>query len=563
MQPSPSKKLIQARTLPEALEHAAGFAPQRGIGIFDRRGRQLERRTYPEILAAALQTAARLAAAGVGAQDRLLACLPTSWDLVDLYLGALLRGAHPVLVAPAGALGGAQAHARKIGALTELLTPKLAVCDEPSRNELKEHRVDAALELARTPTEVAGLAPAADFLPCQPKPNDIAFMQLTSGSTGRQRAVMLTHQAVISNCEGMGHMVDVQTGAEPDRFVSWLPLHHDMGLCGCFLFSIAHGLDLWLMRPDTFLARPRLWLQTLGSVQGTLTCGPNFAYQLCVERIEPDELAGVKLNLKVALTGAEMIRTETCDAFVKKFAPNGVAAWQKMASYGMAEATLAITGDMKKRGIRTLPIPKGCESGLEQSEVVCTGEPLRDTRIRICPPGDPSGSLPDETIGEICVSGPGLFSGYYNDPEATAEALRDGWLHTGDLGFLKDGELHITGRIKDVLIINGHNVMPHELEWIAENATGGGGTERCGAFSVFKAGAGEQPVLVMEAGDKDLARLDALEREIRGGIGRMLGLPLADLVFIKRGQMPKTTSGKVRRRELRSRYIEGGLERLK
>ena len=161
------------------------------------------------------------------------------------------------------------------------------------------------------------------------------------------------------------------------------------------------------------------------------------------------------------------------------------------------------------------------------------------------------------------MKGASVFSGYYNDKEATSEALTsDGYLRTGDLGFLHDGELYITGRIKDLLIIHGHNLMPHELEWIAEAASGGGGAERCGAFSVPKGSEGEQAVLVVEVADKNAEQLAGLGREIRSLIGRTLGLPLADLAFVKRGHIPKTTSGKVQRRELKRRYLEGKIERL-
>jgi fatty-acyl-CoA synthase len=554
---------IPFKTLHEGILSVAERAPQRGIGIYDRRGQTCDRRLYPQIIQVAKRRAAQLAACGIEPKDRVLVCLNTSWELLELHLGLLLRGAYPVLVAPGGALGGALVHARKIGALTELLTPKRLICDEPTRNELKEYDIPQALALALTPAEIDAAAAASGTVLTSPQPTDLAFMQLTSGSTGRQRAVMLTHAAVLANIEAMAEFTEIENGDDPDCGVSWLPMHHDMGLCGALLFNIVIGLDLWLMRPETFLARPKLWLQAVSGKKGVLSGSPNFAYQLCVERIEPEEMAGVNVQWKVALTGAEMIRTETCDAFLKKFSACGFKREMMFGSYGMAESTLVVTADTKRQGIRTMAIPKGYESGVDQAEVVCVGRPLHDTKLRICPLDDKSGSLPDGNVGEICVKGSSLFCGYYNDPEATAESLRDGWLHTGDLGFLKDGELYITGRLKDILIINGHNIMPHELEWIAENATSGGGTERCGAFSISKPGQSEVPVIVMEVSEKDGATLEALDSEIRSRVGRNVGIPLHDLVFIKRGQIPKTTSGKVQRRELRARYLEGKLERLR
>jgi acyl-CoA synthetase (AMP-forming)/AMP-acid ligase II len=186
---------------------------------------------------------------------------------------------------------------------------------------------------------------------------------------------------------------------------------------------------------------------------------------------------------------------------------------------------------------------------------------VADTEVRIASPSAARTFLGAETAGEVLVRGPGLFAGYFNDAAATAEALRDGWLHTGDLGFIKDGELYITGRIKDLLIIHGHNLMPHELEQLAEAASGGGGTQRCAAFSILK-DEGEQAVLVVEVNPAAGAEWPAVEHEIRSRIGRALGLTLAEVVFVKRGQIPKTTSGKIRRGELRQRYLDGLLDRI-
>jgi fatty-acyl-CoA synthase len=192
--------------------------------------------------------------------------------------------------------------------------------------------------------------------------------------------------------------------------------------------------------------------------------------------------------------------------------------------------------------------------------VASTGPAVMDSEVRVTAPDGQA--LPEGEIGEVRARGPGIFSGYFNDPEATREGLRDGWLLTGDLGFLHAGELHLTGRSKEVLILHGHNLMPHEIEWVAESVTGGGGIERCGAFSVSKGAEGEVAVLVVESGERDPVKQRALAREVKVRVGRTLGLPLADLVLVRRGQIPKTTSGKVQRNLLRARYLRGEIERL-
>jgi len=561
----------EAATLSDALLNTARCVPERGIAIYDRRGQNAERRTYCSLLEMARGSAARLAAAGVGPADRVLIGLPTSWELLEVYFGALWRGALPVLAAPPGALGVAETHARRIEGLLELLGPKRFVCDEATRRELAQFGLRQVSALSLLPAELRALSPAPAAGPHRARPQDVAFMQLTSGSTGRQRAVTIRHLSVLHNATAMGRMVGAPAFSPEERVVCWLPLNHDMGLVGCLFFSLVNGLDLWLLRPDAFLARPRLWMQALSAQRGTRSPAPNFAYQLCVERLEAAELSGLDLSSwRSAITGAEMVHPGTCRAFREKFAAWGFDPASLVPSYGMAEATLVVASDQQRRGVRTAPLPQNRAGEEEVKEVVCVGAPVSDTEVRISPPSAIGQFLPDQQIGEIWVRGPGVFAGYYNDPAATTDTLipaegkgrGEHWLRTGDLGFMKDGELYITGRTKDLLIIHGHNLMPHELEWIAEDASGGGGTERCGAFSVMKGSAGEQAVLVLEVSGTDGGALAGLGHEIRSRVGKALGLPLADLVFVKRGQIPKTTSGKVQRHELKQRYLEDRLIRL-
>ncbi len=546
----------------EALNRTGRVSSARGIAIFDRRGQKSEFHSYAEILQRARFTASCLAAAGISPGDRVLMGLPTSWDLIDAFFGALILGALPTLVAPPGALGGAAAHAHKIRGLLALLGSKRFYCDEATRKLLLEFGEIDAAALTLLPVELNALAPVKNSEPHVPAPDDIAFMQLTSGSTGRQRAVMIRHSNVLANVDAIGALLGIPMDSSEHHVVSWLPLNHDMGLVGILLFCVAYGLDCQMLRPESFLARPKLWLQLMAGQKHTVSPAPNFAYQLCVERVDPAEMAGFDLsNWSIALTGAEMIRPETCEAFIKKFAPFGLNPSIFLASYGMAETTLAAVADSRLMGVKTIAAPSDTQFGMGLNSLVSNGLPVLDTAVKIVAQGSPE-ALAESVIGEVCVKGPGVFAGYYNDAEATAAALKDGWLHTGDLGFLKDGELYLTGRLKDLLIVHGHNIMPHEIEWLAESAAGGGGTERCGAFSISRGAEGEQAIVVLEVTDVEGNALSALAHDIRSRVGRALGLPLADVALVKRGQIPKTTSGKVQRRELRKRYLEGKLERL-
>lgn len=555
--------------MPQALERAAAHFADRGIAIFDGRGKSYERRTYPEVLAATRRAAGRWAALGLEPGDRVLVCLPTSWAWFDAWFGALLCGALPVAVAPVAAMGATEAQISKVEALLGRLEARRVVTGAGFRSDAERFGARRTAAAAITGEELEAVMPAA-LSPPPPAPDQIAFLQLTSGSSGLPRAVRIPHRAAVhnplANDEAIGGPHGAPTHAWAESMVSWLPLHHDMGLVGCLFMSIIAGLDLWLFQPATFLARPRRWLEELGRHGVTFTPAPNFGYQLCVERLGADARQGIDLSpWHDAMTGAEMIRPDTVAAFCEAFAPHGFRPEVFRPCYGLAEGTLAVTFDLRGAGVRTRPLPEGADAGgmgpsTGLTEVVCVGEPVRDTELRITGPGGQS--LPDGEIGEVQVHGPGVFAGYFNDPEATAEGLREGWLATGDLGFLHEGELYLTGRTKDLLIIRGHNFMPHEFEWLAESVTGGGGTLRSGAFSVTRGAQGEQAVMVVEVAERDPDKLAELGRAIRSRIGRTLSLPLADLVFVRRGKIPKTTSGKVQRLKLRALYLDGKIERL-
>jgi acyl-CoA synthetase (AMP-forming)/AMP-acid ligase II len=443
------------------------------------------------------------------------------------------------------------------------LDARLLVTGDTTCRELEEREPDLARGRLLTPDQLAAQA-TLEVSPPRPEPDDVAFLQLTSGSTGRPRAVMIPHRGAVHNNLASDEAIGAPWGGLAstwaEAMVSWLPLHHDMGLVGCLLQSMTCGLDLWLFNPSTFLARPQLWLEELGRRGSTFAPAPNFGYHLCAQQVSEGVLDGVDLSgFRAAMVGAEMVRPETLAAFSRLTAESGFPASAFRPCYGLAEATLAVTFDVEGQGARTRPRPEGAGDGIGSSEVVSVGRPIAGTKILIAAPD--GSRRPDGEVGEVRVQGPGVFAGYYRDEAATAENLRDGWLLTGDLGFLHDGELYLTGRSKDLLILHGHNVMPHELEWAAESAAGGGGSERSGSFSVDSP-EGEVAVVVVETREREPEGLGALERRVRLEVARALSLPLADVVLVRRGRIPKTTSGKVQRRELRRRYLDGELERL-
>lgn len=531
----------------------------------DRRGRGGDRRPYPELLESLEASGRRFAAQGVGSSERVVVSLHNSWDWLECWFGVLLAGGWPVAMAPPGSLGSPTTQVERVYRVAELLGARSVVASPSFQAEARRLGLDNGGVPTWTPDEVRSRPRASSLPRATVDPQAVAFLQLTSGSTGLPRAVEIPHRAVIHNVLASSEAIGVPHGSPThewaESMVAWLPLYHDMGLVGTVVYSLVNGLDLQLLSPRTFLARPWLWLEILGSSGVALSPAPNFSYQLAVERTPQDRRGKLDLGgWKAAMVGAEMVRPDTMDAFCGAFSCAGFASPAVRPCYGLAEATLAVTFDCKGQGARTQPIPEGADPGLDLRAVTCNGVPVRDTQVQIA---DPRGqALPEDRVGEVWIRGPGVMNGYFNDPGATAEAFCGDWYRSGDLGFLHGGELYLTGRSKEILIVRGQNLMPHELEWIAEGTAGSGGRERCGAFSVARGSVGEEPVLVMEAPSREPHVLRALEHEVRSRVGRALSLVLADVVFVRRGRIPKTTSGKVRRRELRRQYLEGELERV-
>ncbi len=547
-----------------AIEQAASRFPKTAITMIDNRGRMASRRTTPELLESLKAGAGRLRALGVRPGQRCLVCLPTSWEFLETWFGALLLGAHPVAIAPPGALGSPRAQVTKALRVAEkieahllvgskmLLDEAEAIRDAQSETPSHSVRLIDIEQLSRTSSDLDGCT-----FP-EREPRDTAFLQLTSGSTGLPRAVEITHEGAIHNAIAIEAGMSAPHGQPIGHVVSWLPLYHDMGLIGCVFSSFINGIDLDLINPRSFLARPWVWLEAVSRRERVFSPAPNFAYQLCVERVPQERLEQLDLSgWRDATSGSEMVRLETVEAFCERFASCGFRAESLRPSYGLAEATLGVSLDSSARGAHTLPLP-GVEG--PAPEIVSTGSPLPDNELRIV--GEDGAELPSTTVGKVLVRSPSLMKGYFREPEATAETIRDGWLDTGDLGFLDSaGELYLTGRTKEILILNGQNLMPHELEWHAEEEIGGGGSLRCGAFSI-DAPHGEQAVLVVETTTRDSDELDDARHRIRTRLGRAISLPLEELVFVKRGSIPRTSSGKIMRAALRQHYLSDDLDVL-
>src|SRR6185369_12042553 len=387
-----------------------------------------------------------------------------------------------------------------------------------------------------------------------PEPGDIAFLQYTSGSTGTSKGVMVTHANLLDNLD----RIRIAISQTPESVVvGWLPLFHDMGLIGNVLLPCFVGSDCVLMSPAAFLQKPARWLQAIHRFRGATSGGPNFAYDLCARSVGPEVREGLDLSSwKVAFNGAEPVRAETLRRFAEAFAPCGFRRAAFVPCYGLAEATLLVTaarGAADAEPVSCGALPAGGEVLVVEPEsgVPCTGE----------------------AVGEIWVSEPSVAAGYWNRPEETratfGAVLRDGrgstlrYLRTGDLGFVRGGELVVAGRLKDLIILRGRNLYPQDVERTAEQAhpalRAGGGA----AFSIEEQGE-ERLVVVQEVERRFSAGggLGEITDAIRRAVAEEHGVRVAGVALLRTGTVPKTSSGKIRRRESRARDLAGDLEIL-
>ncbi len=388
-------------------------------------------------------------------------------------------------------------------------------------------------------------------------PGDLAFLQYTSGSTAQPRGVALTHGNLMSNIDVIARRFGV---TEESRGLSWLPPYHDMGLIGGIFMPIHRGFHVIAMSPMTVIKRPQRWLEAVSRHRATISGGPNFAYDMCVQRIDPALCEGMDLSTwETAVNGAEPIRPSTIESFCEAFAPYGFRRSAFLPSYGLAEATLLVTGTKREDG----PVLRR----FDDATLVGCGEPAEDHELVIVDPATQIRRAPGQ-VGEVWVSGPSVARGYWGDEAATARQFGariagepDGatWLRTGDLGVIDDGELFITGRIKELLILHGSNVHPHDLEALAEDAHASVRHHCCAAFSLEEDGE-TRAAMVLEIDDTMDVDLMDVVHAVRRAVAAGAEVQLHRVAIVARGSVPKTTSGKIQRTLTREMLLAGELE---
>jgi fatty-acyl-CoA synthase len=550
-------------TLGEALDYAAKGA--KGFNFHDARADLVRAYPYAELARDARRQALRLIADGVQPGDRVALIAETGADFAAAFFAAIYAGALPVPLPLPTSFGGRDSYIEQIATQLRSCGPKLVLSPEGLFPMVEA----AAQGLCAAHDWAVYFAATVPVVPLpSPKPTDIAYLQYSSGSTRFPHGVAVTHEALLANLAGHAHCTDAGAG---DRVVSWLPWYHDMGLVGCVLAPVANQISVDYIATEDFARRPLSWLTLISrNPDNTLSYSPTFGYDICARRISPSINVAERFDLsrwRVAGNGADMIRPEVMQAFVDVFAAAGFKASAFLPSYGLAEATLAVT---------IMPLGEGIVSDLIDERTLSgaggrsdTRQPTRYRAIVNCGkalPGltievrDEAGELlADRKIGRIFVRGLGVMAGYFRDEEATRAALSDdGWLDTGDMGYLAKGSLFIVGRAKDMIIINGKNHWPQDIEWAIEQLPGFKAGD-IAAFSITTPSGEEAPAVLVQCrtGDNDeRARLrDAIRTKVKAITGMSCVVEL-----VPPRTLPKTSSGKLSRSKARSQYLSGEIQ---
>jgi len=557
------------RTVVQAIENASKNT-QTGFRFLDEYSEAEPFFSHAGIERASARFGGALQSLGLGKGDRVALILPDNADFVFAFLGALRAGIVPVPIYPPTGLGklagyldntlhiveksGASvlvtsAEIRRLLGTVQSRAPDLEqVCDVQNLKSMREQLRPEKIEL-----------------------DDVCFLQFTSGSTSRPKGVVLTHANIAENVHAI---MDLGLKAQSfDSGVSWLPLYHDMGLIGFVIAPLYHVNAVTFLPPLLFLKRPVRWLEQMSRQRATISFGPNFAYALCNKRIKESELEGLDLsNWRVAGCGAEPIRAENLRTFAEKFARVGFSPKAFVSCYGMAESTLAVSFSPVGQGLvvddvdgqalwaegKAKPAPAGSDLA---AGIVSCGQafPRHEVQVFAAADGESESPLPERTVGELRLRGPSVMRGYWNETEMTREAFAGGWLKTGDIGYLADGAVHICGRSKEVIIVNGRNYYPQDLEWEASRVDG----VRKGnviAFGTMKPTHDrERVVIAMETSLPEGEARDALKGAVRRSVQQALGLTVDDVLPLDIGVLPKTSSGKLQRSKTRELYENGDL----
>lgn len=545
-------------TLWEALDYAAKGAC--GFNFFSAKGELQRVLTYRELRERARDFAQALVALGLDRGDRMIVVADTDPDFAVAFMGCQYAGILPVPVAIPTSLGGKEAYIAQLRHQIEGCGARAAMAPESLLGFLTQAAQGLPLLLAGTPKDFAALPrKTADLRPFDR--SGPSYLQYSSGSTRFPKGIEVSQGSFMANAYAIA--TDGLRVVPGDRSTSWLPLYHDMGLVGFMLCPLTTQMSVDYIATRDFARRSLTWLKLISDYRGTLSYAPSFGYDLCVRRMRDDTAMSLDLgSWRAAGIGGDMVQHETLNRFATAFAPHGFNPLAFVPSYGMAETTLAMSFAPLERMYRVDYIDREklavgqavpAEPGPAARGFVACGRALaghefavRDAQGRPCKPGD---------IGRIFFRGPSVMTGYFQQPELTAEALSaDGWLDTGDLGYLHDGEIVITGRAKDLIIIAGRNIWPQDLEWATEELA----DLRRGDVAAFSVEDGESEAVIV------LVQCRLVEAEARAKLVKDVAALLqksagveARVVLVPPHGLPQTSSGKLSRAKAKASYLQG------
>lgn len=563
--PTPSSDTLERRfsdfeTLGDALDYAA--QGQRGLNFHDMRGQLARSYPFSEMRQDALDAAYRLISHGVKKEDRIAVIAETGPEFAALFFGCVYAGAWPVPLPLPTSFGGKESYIDQIMVQLNSCDPTILFFPP----ELAEMAGEAAKRCNVEGIDWAGFNDRIALKTELPsaKTDEICYLQYSSGSTRFPHGVAVTHHALLNNLSAHSHGMELQPN---DRCVSWLPWYHDMGLVGCFLSIVANQVSTDYMKTEDFARRPLAWLDMVSRADGTvISYSPTFGYDICARRISSQSQVSERFKLdhwRLAGNGADMIRPDVMQAFVDAFGDAGFKASAFLPSYGLAEATLAVSIMPPGEGIQVelveeselTGVPGAGDRPTRYRAIVNCGKAAKDMKIEVRDDG--GNILPDRVIGKVWCTGPSLMVGYFRDPESTEACMQDGWLDTGDMGYLSNGYIYIVGRAKDMIIINGKNYWPQDIEWAVEQLPGFKAGD-IAAFAVSNGGE-ETPAVLVQCRTSDEAERARLREQIKDKVRSVTGMNCV-VELVPPRTLPRTSSGKLSRAKARNLYLSGEIQ---
>ena len=561
--PDLAKRLADFSALSEALDYAA--RSDAGFNFYSARGGLEAVQTFRDLRDQAVSHALRLSAAGIKPGERVALLAATSSEFLTLFFACQYAGIIPVPMPLPTAFGRREAYIDQIRGQIVSSGARMALGPAEFLPMVHEAAKGVPLSLIGTLGDVAALSEVRGRL-CPGGPADLSYIQYSSGSTRFPMGVMVTHASLMANCHAMNKYGVQNTPQE--RAMSWLPFFHDMGLVGFMLGAVTSQSSVDYLATEDFARRPLTWLKIMSENGASMSYAPSFGYELCARRVANMSEGSLGIDLsawRVAGIGGEMIKPDVMRAFAAAFKPYGFSDKAFCASYGLAEAVLAVSFSETGTGMHVDHVDKDAlednraEPAAEGGRAfVSCGKVLPGQRVEIR--DDVGAVLGQRRVGRVFVAGPSVMAGYFNNPEGTAEALKDGWLDTGDLGYWIGDDLVIVGRAKDMMIFNGRNVWPQDIEWTVEHIDSlksGDGA----AILLTDASGAERPTILVQCRPTDLAERARLAAEVRTRVQESVGIA-CNVVLIPPRSLPKTSSGKLARSRAKAMFIAGEIAAL-